>query len=92
MPSLDAIYTQFGSKGLEVLSITDEDPIKVSKFLARTDYHPPVLIDTDDAVHKRFHIEGIPHTFVFDRDGKLVGSVSINARNSNSSARLAQRV
>lgn len=73
MPSLDAIYTQFGSKGLVVLSITDEDSITVGKFLARANYHPPVLIDSGDAVHKRFHIEGIPHTYVFDRDGKLVG-------------------
>jgi len=72
MPSLDAIYTHFQSQGLVVLSITDETAFKANSFIAPTGYHPPVLIDEGGAVHKKFHIEGIPRTFVFNRDGKLV--------------------
>jgi thiol-disulfide isomerase/thioredoxin len=73
MPDLDWIYTHFQSQGLVVLSITDEDSFTVGPFVTRAGYHPPVLIDTDKKVHKLFHIEGIPKTFVFGRDGKLVG-------------------
>ncbi len=72
MPNLDAIYTHYQSQGLVVLSITDEDPIKVSQFVGSW-YHPVVLIDHDGAVHKAFHITDIPHTYVFNREGKLVG-------------------
>jgi len=72
MPVLDAIYTRFQSQGLVVLSITDEDPFKANSFVAPNNYHPPVLIDADNNVHKLFHIEGIPRTFVINRDGKLV--------------------
>ena len=72
MPVLDAIYTHFQSQGLVVLSISDEDPFKVNSFIAPTGYHPPVLIDSDGKVHKLFHIEGIPRTFVINRDGKLL--------------------
>ncbi len=72
MPDLDAIYTHFQSQGLVVLSITDEDPFKVGSFLAQTKYHPSVLLDPDGKVHKLFHVDGLPKTFVFDRDGKLV--------------------
>jgi peroxiredoxin len=72
MPQLDAIYTHFQSQGLVVLSITDEDPFKVNSFIGPSSYHPPVLLDSGGAVHKQFHIEGIPRTFVFDRAGKLV--------------------
>ena len=72
MPQLDQIYTHFQSQNLVVLSITDEEPFKVNQFIAPTSYHPPVLLDTGGAVHKQFHIEGIPRTFVFNRDGKLV--------------------
>ena len=72
LPALDAIYTHFQSQGLVVLSISDENPSTVGSFLAPANYHPPVLIDSDGAVHKQFHIVGIPQTFVFDRDGKLV--------------------
>lgn len=73
MPALDAIYTRFKSQGLVILSISDEMPETVSSFLSRANYHPPVLIDSGDTVHKRFHVKGIPHTFVYDRSGKLVG-------------------
>lgn len=73
MPALDRIYQRFQSQGLVVLSITDEKPSTVSAFLGRAEYHPPVLIDAGDKVHNLFHVQGIPHTFVFDRKGKLVG-------------------
>ena len=72
MPNLDAIYTHYKSQGLVVLSITDEDSFKVHQFIGSW-YHPPVLLDRDSAVHKAYHITGIPRTYVFDRDGKLVG-------------------
>ena len=73
MPNLDVIYTHYASEGLVILSISDENPFTVNSFLQGRNYHPPVLIDAGGAVHKEFHITGIPQTFVFDRDGKLVG-------------------
>jgi thiol-disulfide isomerase/thioredoxin len=72
MPQLDQLYTHFQSQGLVVLSITDEEAFKVNSYISPTGYHPPVLLDTGGAVHKQFHIEGIPRTFVFNREGKLV--------------------
>jgi len=79
MPDLDIIYTHFQSQGLVILSITDEDAFKVVSAIGSWNYHPPVLFDTDGKVHKLFHVEGIPRTFVFDREGKLV-AVAIDQR------------
>jgi thiol-disulfide isomerase/thioredoxin len=73
MPVLDEIQTRFGSQGLVVLGITDESGLTVGPFIAGTNYHPTVLFDAAGKVHKEFHIEGIPRTFIFDRDGKLIG-------------------
>jgi len=73
MPILDAIYTHYANEGLVILSITDEDSFLVHSFLQSKSYHPPVLIDSGGSVHKLFHITGIPRSFVFGRDGKLVG-------------------
>jgi thiol-disulfide isomerase/thioredoxin len=73
MPTLDLLSTRFGSQGLVVLSISDEDPFKVSSFLSPVRFHPTVLLDPGGKVHKQFHVEGIPHTFLFDRNGKLLG-------------------
>lgn len=74
MPVLDWLQTRFGSQGLVILSISDEDMFKVGSFLSSAKYHPTVLLDPGDKVHKEFHVEGIPHTYLFDRDGKLLAA------------------
>ena len=79
MADLDAIYTHFQGQGLVVLSISNEDPFKVNSFLSAGGYHPPVLIDNGGKVGKAFHVDGLPQTFVFDREGKLVAK-SIDMR------------
>jgi thiol-disulfide isomerase/thioredoxin len=71
MQDLDLIYTHYQQQGLVILSITDENPVSVNQSLSRMNYHPEVLIDDSDKVGKAFHVDGVPRTFVFDRDGKL---------------------
>jgi cytochrome c biogenesis protein CcmG, thiol:disulfide interchange protein DsbE len=73
MPLLSALYDHLQAQDLVVLSITDEDGLKAAQFLGGTKYHPSVLLDPGGKVHKQFHIQSIPATFIFDRDGKLVG-------------------
>ena len=79
MPDLDAIYTHFQSQGLVILSLTSEEPFKVNSFISNANYHPPVLLDTGGKADKEFHVSGIPKSFVFDREGKLVAE-SIDQR------------
>jgi peroxiredoxin len=79
MGDLDVLYKYFEPQGLVVLSITDEDSIKVIQYLQAANYHPLVLFDRGGTVHKQFHVTGIPHTFLFNRDGKLI-SVAIDQR------------
>jgi len=90
MPTLDAIYTHFEQQGVVVLSITDEDPFKVNSLIGQWGYHPPVLLDTGGKVHKMFHVDGIPCTFVFDRDGKLVAEAMDERTSRQFLAMLAQ--
>jgi thiol-disulfide isomerase/thioredoxin len=77
MQDLDLIYTHYEPQGLVILSITGDNPFATNKYLSAKGYHPPVLFD-DGKVAKDFHVdeahpEGLPRTFVFDREGKLVG-------------------
>lgn len=72
MPVLNAIYAHIKSQGLVVLSLTSEQSSKVDGFIKRTDYRPTVLLDTGGKVSKQFHVSEIPHSFVFDRNGKFV--------------------
>ena len=73
MPDLDALYTRLQPRGLVVLAITGEDAPKVEAFLAKNGYHLPVLLDPGRKVAKRFYVDGIPKTFVFNSEGKLAG-------------------
>lgn len=79
MPDLDMLYQHFAPQGLVVLSITDEEMFKVGSFLSPINYHPTVLFDPEGKVAKQFHVDGIPKTFLFNRDGKLL-SVAIDQR------------
>ena len=46
--------------------------LKVANFLNAAGYKYPILTDPGHKVASAFHVDGIPQTFVFDRDGKLV--------------------
>ena len=78
MPDLDAIYTHFKDQ-MVVLSISDEDMGKVGAYISQTAYQPPVLLDPGGKVAKEFHVDGIPKSFVFDKEGKLAAQ-SIDMR------------
>jgi len=79
MPDLDALYKQFKDQGFVVLAISDEDISKVQPYIEQYHYSYPILLDPGRKVHEAFNIEGIPKSFVYDRDGKLVAQ-SIDMR------------
>lgn len=79
MTDLDGLQRYFESQGLVVLSITDEDGFKVNQFIRGNNYSPDVVLDPGGKVHQTFHITGIPKTFLFGRDGKLL-AVAIDQR------------
>ena len=76
---MNLIYNHYKSQGLVILSISDEDAFKVGSYIAHAGYTYPVLLDPGGKVAKQFHVEGIPKSFVFNRDGKLVAQ-SIDMR------------
>jgi peroxiredoxin len=79
MPDMEKLYRRFSSKGLVVLAVSDETREKVEDFLKKQNYTFAVLLDPDRQVNKAFGIEGIPNSFLYDRQGKLVAQ-SIDMR------------
>ncbi len=72
MPDMEILYRRFQQKGLVVLAVSDEDRETVAGFLAKQKYTFPVLLDPGRNVHDAFSVEGIPKSFIFDAEGKLV--------------------
>ncbi|GEM_PF-1190009 len=72
MPDLDALYKKYTNQGFVVLAISDEQPEVVRSFLAKHKVAYPILLDPGDIVHKRFSVDGIPKSYLYDRNRKLV--------------------
>jgi peroxiredoxin len=72
IPDLAALQTRFKDQGLVVLGISDETAAKVVPFVASHAMPYPVLLDPGRKVNTLFEVEGIPQSFVFDRQGRLV--------------------
>jgi peroxiredoxin len=79
MPDLETLYQRFRTKGFVVLGISDEEAAKVDPFIRERKVSFPVLLDPGRKVNEMFAVEGIPKSFVYDREGKLV-SQSIDMR------------
>ena len=79
MPDLEKLNQQFKEQGLVILAISDEDAGKVKPFIAQQKVTYPILLDPGRKANELFQIEGIPKTFVYDRNGKLVAQ-SIDMR------------
>jgi peroxiredoxin len=79
MPDLNALYQRFKDQGFVILAISDEDADKVKPFIAERHISYPVMLDPGRKVNELFQVEGIPKSFVYDREGKLVAQ-SIDMR------------
>src|SRR5271165_878628 len=79
MPDLEALYKEFRHKRFVILAISDEEADKVRPFIEQRKITYPVLLDPGRKVYSEFNVEGIPKSFVYDREGKLVAQ-SIDMR------------
>lgn len=78
MPHLKEMQKKFGEK-LQVITVTDERPERISKFLKSRPSNLWFAIDTARAVTKLFPHRMIPHTVVISAEGKLVAETTPDA-------------
>ena len=79
MPDMEKLYQRFQPQGLIVLAVSDEERETVEAFEKKQKYTFPILLDPDRKVNTTFNVEGIPKSFVFDREGHLAAQ-SIDMR------------
>ncbi len=79
MPDLETLYERFQKQGLIILAISDEEAVKVEPFIRERKVTFPVLLDPERKVNDLFMVNGIPKSFVYDREGKFVAQ-SIDMR------------
>lgn len=71
-PWLNAMQAKYESDGLVVLAVNeDSDWQEAARFLADYPAEFRVLHDRDGSIAKKFDLQAMPSTFVFDRNGEL---------------------
>ncbi len=71
-PALDALYAELHPRGLEVLAVSvDESRKDADAFLAAHPQRMTVLFDPEAKAAEAFGVDGMPSTFVIDRQGRI---------------------
>jgi peroxiredoxin len=71
-PALDSLHQEFHDTGLEVVAINvDEDARSAHAFLAGKSPSMTVLFDPKGAAPGAFGVEGMPSSFLIDRNGNI---------------------
>jgi peroxiredoxin len=75
LPSVNQLYGEYRSKGLEVLLVNfRESPAAVKRAVGERGYTAPVLLDESGEVTGRLYgVWGPPTVYLIDRQGRLVG-------------------
>jgi peroxiredoxin len=77
MPSMEQLYRRYGGQGLVILAVNVEENgmSAVKRFLQRTPYSFPILLDADAEVQNTYKVFRFPETFIIDRNGNIVEKV-----------------
>jgi hypothetical protein len=75
LPSVNRIYREFRTRGLEVLLVDiREDPALVRRTVQERGYVAPVLlVQSGDVAGKAWGVWGTPTAYLIDRQGRLLG-------------------
>jgi thiol-disulfide isomerase/thioredoxin len=72
MPEVEEVAQKFTDRGLVFYAVNvGEDPDTVKEFLAQSQLDVPVAMDFDGKIHGAFGDQGLPHTVVIGKDGRV---------------------
>ena len=72
-PFMNQMHQRYGDKGLRVIGINvDNDKADADVFLKAIPAQFAILYDADGALAREFGVAGMPNSFLFDREGKLI--------------------
>jgi peroxiredoxin len=74
IPDFIELQSQLGPKGLQIIGISldDEGSAKVAPFASQNRINYTMLVNGNGAANRYGGIEGIPTTFLLDRQGRVV--------------------
>jgi thiol-disulfide isomerase/thioredoxin len=72
-PWLNAMHRKYQSLGLEIIGVNlDEERSLADQFLTKTPADFAIQYDPEGDLAKRYKLQGMPASYLIDRDGKLL--------------------
>lgn len=72
MPALERLSQVFRGRNVEIVAVsTDDDPVLVRPFVEQLGLTFTVVHDDDDVLGKRYLVNGLPTTFIIDKQGNI---------------------
>lgn len=72
IPWLNQLRNRYGSQGLVIIGVNvDAERADAERFLREVPVEFDVVYDPQGELAQRFHVQGMPSTLVYDRDGQL---------------------
>ncbi|MDB6111686.1 MAG: hypothetical protein JWR69_3436 [Pedosphaera sp.] len=71
IPHLNELAEQFKDQSVQFIAITSEAEATIKPFIKKRPIKALVALDTDQAMNKAYHVVGIPHTIVLDKNGRI---------------------
>ncbi|MCP4271863.1 MAG: TlpA family protein disulfide reductase [Gammaproteobacteria bacterium] len=75
MSSLEDLYQVTANKGVDVIAVNiGEDPDAVFPFLGNLEAYPSfqIVFDTEAVLMDQWKVQGLPTTFIVNKDGKVI--------------------
>jgi peroxiredoxin len=72
IPDFITLQSEYASKGLQIVGVALDQPDKVRAFAKQNGMNYPVLLGSDQISALYGGIEGIPTTFILDKNGNIV--------------------
>lgn len=77
MPAMQAFYTDYQSRGFEMLAMSvDDDPAKAANFMRENGYTFPALMATQEHTQAFGGVSRLPVSYIIDRNGRIVHKIS----------------
>ena len=78
MASMQNLYSTLRAEGVEVLAVSidrwNED--RIQEYVKNNQLTFPVLLDQNQKVRKKYHVMGLPTSYLIDGEGKIRGYAS----------------
>jgi cytochrome c biogenesis protein CcmG/thiol:disulfide interchange protein DsbE len=72
IPHLNELQADYKDAGFVIVGLTQEDKDVVERFVEKNSMQFTIAIDRENEFANKLGVEGLPHAFLVDRNGKIV--------------------